>query len=752
MKKKVTPRDIIVYTLCISTILMVLVDSTYKLVYVKYNFWLMTGIVTGLLLYIFFIHRVKYAWISTVLLFLVPKPLYIIGFFKTFFSDLKGFIDSVVQNQYIMEKYFSYFNNIVFIVLPILIIILYIIVAVKKQAVVLIILGGALISTYYYIGLDNLLLNCNIFLIASFILYSYNNYSIMWRKWDYQRVKIEKGYYLRIIGTNLLLVLLVCFTINILPTNRAPLSLNWFQNEILDRFENLQIIEDESLSESAYESKFSLSYTGYQQDSRRLGGPIEYDYSLALRVRSKDDIGGMHLRGTIKDLYNGFMWDKSDTNTTKIKDEVQIKEYDLDFKLKEMEIIHEGIRTTTAFNALYPYMLTNTYKYGFIDSDLETYNPRVIRSGRGYSVKFKEYKTDQETLLAKGPDKIGEYGSAYEKYLKLPNGIPSRVYDLADEITDKYSSPYMKASAIENYLKTNYPYSRDTSILPEGRDFVDYFLFDEQKGSCSYYATALAVMARMVDIPARYVEGFVVPYSQGSDGYREVLNADAHAWVELYFEGVGWVTFDPTPGGNSSAYQFPEDNENNNDTSSENVGGNDNSSIDGDDRNPDERDPEDMEGLAGSAGRKTSWKGILPYVFLGILGFGILLFAASILAYILLNLFIQRNKRIIQLSRNKMLLYGKMTYIPSTGGETLREYLQLLASRLQVNLDNYILIYEKALYAKHSITPEEQTEILNTMLSVKEKVMERVGKVRFYSSDYINTFQFYIRNMKKGKK
>lgn len=751
MRKKVTPRDIIVYTLCLSIIFLVLVDSTYKLVFIKYDFWPMAGIITGIILYVTLVHRVKFAWISAVLLFLLPRPLYIIGFFKTFFRGLRVFVESVIENQTVVQGYFNYFNNIVFIVLPILIIIFYIIVVVKKQTIVLLIFGGAVISLYFYIGLNNLLLNCNLFLIAGFVLYSYNNYSALWNRWDRQRVVIGRGYFPRVIVTNLVLVILVCLASNISPVNRAPLSLGWFQSEILDRFNNLGTLNDGTLSDSAYKSKFSLSYTGYQQNARRLGGPIKYDYSLALRIKSRDDIGGMHLRGTIKDLYNGYIWDKSENKTTKITGEIKTGDHANEYKLKEMEIIHEGVRTTTAFNALYPYMLTNSYKYGFMDSDLEIFNPRVIREGKGYSVKIKEFEVNQKALLAKGSYDSSGYDSYLKKYLELPRGIPQRVYDLAEEISDEYTNPYMKASAIENYLKTNFPYRRDTEILPEGRDFVDYFLFDERKGSCSYYASALAVMARMVDIPSRYVEGFVVPYSVNNEGYREVLNADAHAWVELYFEGTGWLTFDPTPGGESSAYQFPQEIENNETTSPENNEGNDNENIGGEDRDRTERTPEDIERSQGSARRRITWKQITGYGAIGILGLGMLLFIASVIAYISINRLIHKNKRIVELSKSRMLLYGKLTYIPYKGGETLREFLKLLSSKLEVKLDDYILIYERNLYAKHKITAEEKKEITSIMLNTRKKVIEHVGRARFYYREYIDTVLFYIRNIKKGK-
>jgi hypothetical protein len=135
-------------------------------------------------------------------------------------------------------------------------------------------------------------------------------------------------------------------------------------------------------------------------------------------------------------------------------------------------------------------------------------------------------------------------------------------------------------------------------------------------------------------------------------------------------------------------------------------------------------------------------------VLLGILGFGILLFAASLIAYALANILIRKNKRIIDFSKHKMILYGKLTYVPYAGGETLREYLEVLSEKLRMKLDAYIIVYEKALYAKHSISIEEQKEIINTMLEARKKVIERSGRMRFYMFDYINTIQFYIRNNK----
>lgn len=93
----------------------------------------------------------------------------------------------------------------------------------------------------------------------------------------------------------------------------------------------------------------------------------------------------------------------------------------------------------------------------------------------------------------------------------LSENTPERVINLAKAITADCSNDYEKVIAIEEYLKNNYEYTLSPSRVPEGKDFVDWFLFEDKRGYCTYYATSMAVMLRSVGIPARYVEGFVMP-------------------------------------------------------------------------------------------------------------------------------------------------------------------------------------------------------------------------------------------------
>lgn len=132
-------------------------------------------------------------------------------------------------------------------------------------------------------------------------------------------------------------------------------------------------------------------------------------------------------------------------------------------------------------------------------------------------------------------------------YLQAP-ALDPRIKQLAGEITAKATNPYDKAAAIELYLKTHYGYTLDLRGDP-GSDPVAYFLFDRRTGHCEYFASAMAIMLRDIGIPSRYAMGFLPGEYNDVGGDYIIRASNAHAWVEAYFPGYGWITFDPTPGG-----------------------------------------------------------------------------------------------------------------------------------------------------------------------------------------------------------
>jgi hypothetical protein len=132
------------------------------------------------------------------------------------------------------------------------------------------------------------------------------------------------------------------------------------------------------------------------------------------------------------------------------------------------------------------------------------------------------------------------------RYLQIPDDFPQQVKDLAAEITQGLTNPYDKALAITNYLRNNITYTTAAPDIPEGKDPVDWLLFDSKKGFCTYYATAEVMMLRSIGIPARLAIG----YSQGdvspSGKLFRVRVKNSHAWPEVYFNSIGWIEFEPT--------------------------------------------------------------------------------------------------------------------------------------------------------------------------------------------------------------
>lgn len=130
-------------------------------------------------------------------------------------------------------------------------------------------------------------------------------------------------------------------------------------------------------------------------------------------------------------------------------------------------------------------------------------------------------------------------------FLGLPRNLPARVGDLARAITDGATTPEAQAIALETYLR-ELPYAYEVQPISSGTDAVDQFLFEMRRGYCTYYASAMAVMARSLGIPSRVAIGYATGEVAADERSYTVREADAHAWPELYLQGR-WVAYEPTP-------------------------------------------------------------------------------------------------------------------------------------------------------------------------------------------------------------
>ncbi|MCL1788288.1 MAG: transglutaminase-like domain-containing protein, partial [Defluviitaleaceae bacterium] len=131
-------------------------------------------------------------------------------------------------------------------------------------------------------------------------------------------------------------------------------------------------------------------------------------------------------------------------------------------------------------------------------------------------------------------------------FMGVPDIVPQRVHDLTHDIVADYTGDFERIMAIRDFL-LQFPYTLTPAPVPPGVCFVDHFLFEGQEGYCTYFASAMAIMARIAGVPSRYVEGFVLPTSINHMENVTVTNRMAHAWVEVYLEGFGWHIIEATP-------------------------------------------------------------------------------------------------------------------------------------------------------------------------------------------------------------
>ena len=183
------------------------------------------------------------------------------------------------------------------------------------------------------------------------------------------------------------------------------------------------------------------------------------------------------------------------------------------------------------------------------------HSPYSLRKGVNYSAVSQVRDLSPATLRAASPLP----GMDDPVDLHVPQTVPARVKQLSDGLVARQPTEFDRVRAITAYLRDNYRYSLDTPRLPSDRDAVDQFLFVDRVGFCEQFATVLAIMLREEGIPTRLAVGYSTGDTDTLTGTFTVRARDAHAWVEVYFPGVGWVPFDASPGFDSNpiAHQPP---------------------------------------------------------------------------------------------------------------------------------------------------------------------------------------------------
>ena len=129
------------------------------------------------------------------------------------------------------------------------------------------------------------------------------------------------------------------------------------------------------------------------------------------------------------------------------------------------------------------------------------------------------------------------------RYLNVPSNLLSKLTSLAEEVTSGIDSPYLKIVALRDFLQSEYEYNVNYTQAPDGIDPVEWFLFHEKRGVCANFNSAFVLLARSIDLPARYVVGYGIKPDVET---QKVTSIQAHGYAEFPFLDLGWIIFDAT--------------------------------------------------------------------------------------------------------------------------------------------------------------------------------------------------------------
>lgn len=196
--------------------------------------------------------------------------------------------------------------------------------------------------------------------------------------------------------------------------------------------------------------------------------------------------------------------------------------------------------------------------------NLEKYNPEKYYGNIFYGTGVENQDKTFEDIMSHYGDAMGNYTYEYFDMLKRYEDFANENYTQVPESLKASMEKFIK----ENKINTNstvetvrdikslfqysgkYTYTLSPGKTPEDSDFAEYFLNQNKKGYCKHFATAAVLLLRTAGVPARYAEGFKVDSKDFmmSNNYNvNLLDSDAHAWVEIYYSGTGWVPIEVTP-------------------------------------------------------------------------------------------------------------------------------------------------------------------------------------------------------------
>lgn len=312
---------------------------------------------------------------------------------------------------------------------------------------------------------------------------------------------------------------------------------------------------------------YSLRFTGYSESAELGDGLLPEDgtaLSVTFRVRPYTNL---YLVGSVWDTFEDGGWsvraqaapEEPDYLTERV---AQYEEGSLQsslYSLVGITITYENIYTQTLF---WPEDMTHLAipKTQWVREENRLRLKQPQGNGYSYQATWRQLNLGSEVWDAflrqqlAWPAAEDEYTAyVYETYLQDPE-LSGQVQAYIDAATAGAESDYDRLLAVEALLR-QYAYTLRPQPITEKSAFLDTFLLNTQEGYCTYFATAFTLISRYLGFPARYVQGYCVP-AQGIGSGRtvEVSSEYAHAWTEVWIDGVGWIPFEPTPSYGSMRY------------------------------------------------------------------------------------------------------------------------------------------------------------------------------------------------------
>lgn len=215
--------------------------------------------------------------------------------------------------------------------------------------------------------------------------------------------------------------------------------------------------------------------------------------------------------------------------------------YILQFVLEESDVMDINVRS-------YKSLMTGTCVPVLSQ---ETGSENGYTTYQGYNLS--DFLSVLDTVSAGGfDDLLGEYGAYAEStYMYVPEDKIPRIVELCNTSGVRKGNYTAATNFIISTLNEMTTYTTSPGNAPSGVDIAEYFLFDSGKGFCQQYATTAALMYRLLGLPSRYVTGYMVTpsdFHKNSDGTYTAIATDekAHAWVEVYVDGTGWIPTEVT--------------------------------------------------------------------------------------------------------------------------------------------------------------------------------------------------------------